>query len=182
MNKSGFNKLFWGFFFILLNFRINGIDMLPDIVGYMFFFFGLREFEEDNNFFLKAKNFSIPMILLSLLSIYERPAQGSGFNFGTYGGFGVLIGIASIILGLLLVYNIFMGIRELAYSRQLSEIALEAQKRWNQYLTLQIAVIAAFLLIFVPFLAFIFIICLAIGAIVLAICILMFMKKCERYF
>jgi len=182
MNKSSFNRLFCGFFFILLNFRINGIDILPDIVGYIFFFLALRDLEIENSFFLKAKNFSMPLILLSLFNIYERPAQSNGVNFGTFGGFGILIGIASLILNLILVYNIFMGIKELAYSKQLSEIATEAQSRWNQYLTLQIAVFAAFLLIFIPFIAFIFIIGLAIGAIVLTISILTFMKKCERYF
>lgn len=36
MNESGFNKLYWGFFFIMFNFRIQGFDIFPDIVGYLF--------------------------------------------------------------------------------------------------------------------------------------------------
>lgn len=35
MNESGFHKLYWGFLFILIDFRINGFDILPNVIGYI---------------------------------------------------------------------------------------------------------------------------------------------------
>lgn len=181
MFRDGLNKIFWGFIFILLDFKIQGFDILPDVVGYILFAMGFGILASSNEYFQKAKNFNIPLIILSIFSIYERPSQTSGgVQLGTLGIFGVIIGIAAIVLNLLVIYNMFMGIKNEADQQGKFDLSTEAEKRWKQYLTLQIAVFFSFILIFIPPLAIIFIIGLAIVSIVLTVAIMGFIKRCSE--
>ena len=178
VNESGFSKLYWGFLFIMVDFRIQGFDILPDIIGYIFFAAGFSILAENSAYFKKAGYINIPMIILSAFSIYEKPAQGGGIQLGPLGLFGILIAIASLVSGLLVVYNLFMGIKEMAEKREQMDIYEEADKRWNQYLLLQLAAILAFVLIFIPPLAIVYIFVMFIVSIVLTVIIMQFMKRC----
>jgi hypothetical protein len=180
MNQSGLMKLYWGFLFIMINFRLQGIDILPDIVGYLFFAAGFGILMSCSEHFNKARNLNIAMIILSIFEIYQKPARGGGIQFGTFGVFGVLISIASIILNLLIVYNLFMGIKDMASQSEKMDLYEEADKRWSQYLALQIGVIFAFIFVLIPPLALIIIIVLLIAAIVLTIAIMGFIKRCSE--
>lgn len=178
MNENGFYKLYWGFLFIMIDFKINGFDILPDIIGYIFFAAGFSILAVNSIYFITARKFNIPMIIISVFSIYEPPVQGGGIQLGSLGLFGVLLGIASLILGLMVVYNLFMGIKDMANRQEQKDIYDEADKRWNQYLLLQLAAIFSFILIFIPALAVIFIIILLIISIVITYYIMQFMKRC----
>lgn len=111
---NAFNKFYWSFFFIMLDFRLQGVDIIPDIIGYLLFAAGLSLISNENSWFEKARKLNIFMIFLSIFQIYERPAQGTGITFGPLGYYGVIIGIASMIISLLLMYNFFMGIGDMA--------------------------------------------------------------------
>jgi hypothetical protein len=162
----------------MIDFKINGFDILPDIIGYILFAVGLSILAENSIYFVKARNFNIPMMILSVFSIYEKPAQGGGIQLGPLGLFGVLVAVAALVLGLLVVYNLFMGIKEMAESRGQIDIYEEADKRWNQYLLLQLAAILAFILVFIPPLAIVYIIIMLIASIALTVFIMQFMKRC----
>ncbi len=178
LNQAGFNKLYWGFLFIMVDVRINGFDLLPDIIGYAFFAAGFGLLAAESVFFAKARSYNIPMILLSLFSIYETPAQGEGVQVGPLGWFGVLLGIVAIIVGLLVVYNLFMGIKDMAERQGQADIHEEAGRRWNQYLLLQLAGLFAFVLILVPIIAVAYIVILFIVSIFMTFIIMGFMKRC----
>lgn len=179
MYERGLNKLFWGFFFIMLNFRIAGFDILPDIVGYIFFAVGINELISSSDFFSKAAKYNIIMLILSIFSLYQTPAQGIGINLGLLGLLGIPIAIASFVFNLLLIYSIFMGIKEIAERLEQYDLMQEADERWNQYRILQIAILCAFLLIIIPPLALVYIIVLLIVSIILAIRILGFIRRCS---
>lgn len=178
VNESGFNKFYWGFLFIMIDFRIQGFDILPDIIGYILFAAGFSILAANSESFRKAGNFNILMIILSVFSIYEKPVQGGGIQFGPLGPLGIIIGIASLIIGLLVVYHLFMGIKDMAEEQSQMDISEEADKRWNQYLLLQLAAILAFILIFIPPLAILYIVAMLIVAIVITVAIMQFMKRC----
>lgn len=180
MNKSGLDKLFWGFFFIMLNFRIQGFDILPDLVGYIFFAVGINNLISSSEYFEKAAKYNIPMLIFSLLSLYQVPVQGGSINFGILGVFGIPIIIASFILNLLLVYNIFMGIREISEKSGQNDLMEESDTMWNKYKMLQIAFICSFIFIFIPPLALIYILVLFIASIIVTISILGFLKRCSE--
>ncbi len=178
MFEGAFNKFYWGFFFIMIDFRLQGVDILPDIIGYCLFAAGLSVLASASSCFEKAKGLNIFMIVLSIFQIYERPAQNGGINFGALGPIGFIIGMAEMILGLFVVYNLFMGIRDIASQRGKSFIAEEAEKRWTQYLVLQLAAIFIIILVLIPALAFIALIGLFIFSIALTVMIMGFMKRC----
>jgi hypothetical protein len=180
MNQNGLMKFYWGFMFIMIDFRLQGIDVLPDIIGYLLFAAGFGILMSNSEYFDKARTLNIRMIILSIFEIYEKPAQGGGIQFGSLGIFGVLIGIAATVLGLMVVYNLFMGIKDMANQREQIDLSEEADKRWNQYLILSIAGIFAFILIFIPPLALLFIIGLLIAAIFLTIAIMGYIKRCSE--
>lgn len=180
MYGDGFRKLFWGFLFILVDFRIQGFDILPDIVGFILFAMGFSALVSASEFFVKAQNFNYPMIFLSIFQIYERPAQAGEIHYSPLGPLGLLIGIASLILTLLVVYNLFAGIKDMAHQRDQLGLADEAGTRWSQFLALQIAVLLAFIVMFIPGLNLLYIIGLIIASIVLTVVIMGFMKRCEE--
>ncbi len=73
---SGFSKLFWGFVFIMIGFKIQGFDILPDILGYLFFAAAFSNLSSLSINFEKASKYNIPMIILSIFSIYQPQNQG----------------------------------------------------------------------------------------------------------
>lgn len=179
-----FRRFYWGFFFIMIDFRIQGIDIFPDIIGYILFALAFNILLNENDFFQKGSNFNIVMCILSIFAIYERPNQGmqnSGININI-NPLGFLIGIASLAFGLLVAYNLFMGIKDMGRSSGYYEIADEADIKWKQYLMLEIASLFAFIIIFIPMLNVMYIIALLIAAIILTVLIMKFMKKCGERF
>ncbi|MBP1925646.1 hypothetical protein J2Z76_001505 [Sedimentibacter acidaminivorans] len=36
MYGEGFKKFYWGFLLVLIDFRLQGIDIFPDIIGFIF--------------------------------------------------------------------------------------------------------------------------------------------------
>ncbi len=164
----------------MVDFRIQGFDILPDIIGYILFAIGLGMLLPNSDYFSKARTLTFPMIILSAFTIYERPAQGGGIQVNALYPFTILIGIASIILSLFVIYNLFMGIREMAAHSNQMDIQAEAEERWKQYLLLQIGMIFVFIMIFVPLIGVIYILAIFIASLMLVIKIMAFMKRCEE--
>lgn len=182
MSEKAFRNFYWGFLFVMVDFRLNGVDILPDIVGYLFFAAGLNILADRNFHFTKARTYNIVMILLSIFSIYEKQPQNTGGLNIHFDPLGFVIGIASLIFSLLVFYHLFMGIKDLADAAGEGSIAEEAQQRWKQFVYLQMAVYGAFLLIFVPFLAVVYVIAMLIVSILLTLQFMRFMTRCGGYF
>lgn len=180
MNISGLNKLYWGFLFIMISFRIQGFDILPDIVGYLFFASGFNNLASSSTYFITASKYNIPMIILSIFSIYQSPVQGGGIQLGSLGIFSIPLAIVSFVLNLLVVYNLFMGIKDIAQKQEQFGLVKESDERWNQYKILQIAILFSLILIFIPPLAFVYIIVLFIVSIIITLSILGFLKRCRE--
>lgn len=180
MTESGFNKLYWGFLFTMLSFRIQGFDIFPDIVGYLFFAAGFSSLVSSSNYFSIAARYNMFMIILSIFSIYQSPAQGEGLNLGILGIFSIPIAIASFALNLLVIYNLFMGIKDMAEKQQQYDFARESDEKWNKYKMLQIATLCAFIIIFIPLIGVLYIIVIFVITIILLISILGFVKRCNE--
>ena len=180
MNQSSFNKLYWGFIFIMFSFRIQGFDILPDIVGYLLFASAFSQLTSSSNLFSIAAKYNIPMIILSVFSIYQRPVQGGGVHLGMFGILSIPIAIAAFILNLLVAYNLFMGIKDMAEKRQEFDLVNESNEKWNQFKMLQIASLFSFIFILIPLLGVLYIIVIFIAAIIITIGILGFLKRCSE--
>lgn len=175
MVREGFNKFFWGFLFMMFDFRIQGIDILPDVVGFILFAMGFQALAEHSGYFVKAKTINLVMIVLSVFSIYEQPAQGEGIHINPL---SVVVGLVSFVLILVVVHYLFMGIRDMAVKRQRFDIEHDAAKRWTYFLVFQIASLLLIIMIFIPPLFFLMVIVLFVAAIALMVTLMSFMKKC----
>jgi hypothetical protein len=173
--KSGFDKLFWGFLFVMVDFRLQGIDILPDVIGYIPFAVGFNLLGEYSIHFKKAGTYNMIMIIVSIFQIYEQPAQGGGININP---FSMLVGSVSLLFGLVVGYYLFVGIKDMAQNQAKMDIYEEAGKKWTQYFVLHLAAFFAFVLIFIPPLAFVYIMVLFLIAIILTFIFMGFMKRC----
>lgn len=182
MIKNGLNKLFWGFLFISINFRICGIDIFPDVIGYILFALAFNQLKENSDHFSKASTFNIFMIILSIFSIYEVQATNGGINLGPLGILSIPIGIASFILTLFVIYNLFMGVKELMSIHNNYTLAMEADERWKQYVALLIATAIAFIIIFIPVLNIIYALVLFGFSIAFLVKTLKFVNDCKNFF
>lgn len=64
--KVGFNRIFWGLLFVVLDIRINSIDLfLPDFVGYILIASGLGLLATHDKWFRRARIVAIVMICFS---------------------------------------------------------------------------------------------------------------------
>lgn len=180
MIESGFSKFFWGFLFVMFDFRLQGFDILPDLVGYILFAVGFGALESYSEKFDKAKKFNIVMIILSILSVYEKPAQqDSGFTMSNQLGLlGIILSIVGFVFGLIVVYNLFLGTKEVAEAKSRDDLYEEADIRWKQFLWLQIGSLFIILFLFIPIIALTYIILLMILSVVFMVKIMGYMKRC----
>lgn len=184
MNRNAFKMISYGFLFILVNFRIKGLDILPDTIGYVLFAAGFRSLASQSEYYRKALYVNIPLLITSLVNIYQFPAStpvqagGVSFNFGALGVWAIPVCIANCVLSILVIYNMFQGIIEMALAKGLGDIADEAGRKWKEYLYLQIAVLFLFAAVFLPVIGIAYIIALAIISLIIILAIMRFMKVC----
>jgi hypothetical protein len=121
-----FRKIMWGTI-LQFDFRLNGLDILPDFVGYILIFLGLSEMIHLH------KNFEVPRILAgiliipSLFTLYQNPnIKNTNINAIT-----ITIGIIVTILYLFYAYNLYMGIKDKAIKLNNLELANNANLVWK---------------------------------------------------
>jgi len=150
----GFRKIFIGLLF-MFDFRINGFDVLPDFIGYIFIFSGLALLVDLNHRFETAKNLVLPLIFLSLFDIYQVNIPIDSFSMDPKTFLFSLIGIISAIINILMIYNLCIGIEERAIELANDDLARLARSRWTLYLIFQITFLVVFIFKFIALLLFI---------------------------
>ena len=76
--KVGFNKIFLGLLFVVLDIRLNSIDLfLPDFVGYILIASGLGLLAPRHKWFRRARVLAIIMIGFSLIDFIEVKVDAS---------------------------------------------------------------------------------------------------------
>ena len=180
--ERGLRKFYWGFFFIMLSFRIQGFDILPDFAGYILFAIGFNSLSEKSEHFKVAAKFNMPLVVISLFSIYQWPLQTQNNNSALIVGLSMIFSIILFALNLYVVFNLFMGIHDMMYQNGSgnSALAAEAEQKWNQYKILQIAAMGAILVALIPVINLIYIIAILIASLVVLVKIMGFLKKCEQ--
>ncbi|QVK17292.1 hypothetical protein KHQ81_10550 [Mycoplasmatota bacterium] len=116
----GFKKIFIGTILILLDFRIQGLNIIPDIIGYILIFIGLSEIIHLNSKFAVARIMSIILILFSIPDIYS-------INTESPSGLFYFINIITSIIYLIYSYSLYIGIKENAEGINNEDLANKAQ-------------------------------------------------------
>ena len=132
---SPFGKLFWGFLIVLIDIRINGFDLLPDLIGFIMIVVGLGQLTQRNAIFGRARPYAASLLILSALDLFSRTtAESSGLElFGSAGlAFAYLIALA--VINLMLVFFICRGIGEMARAGGATELADLSVTRWQFFL------------------------------------------------
>lgn len=177
--QKGLEKFLWGFIFIMLSFRIQGFDILPDVIGYVLFAMGFYELAERSEHFRIAAKYNVPMIVLSLFSIYSRPQNVESNFSGLTLLLVFMLSIVSFCVSLYVVYNLLMGIREIVQKMGNTILVAETDKRWRQYRMLQFAILASMIIILIPALGLLYIIGVFIATIVFLVDIKRYIDKCK---
>lgn len=180
MVRTNLDKLCWGFFFIMVSFRINGFDIFPDIVGYILFASAFHNLASCSYSFDKAFKYNIPMIFLSIFALLQRTDQEGVLQISPPGVLGIIIAMAAFILNLIVVYHLFSGIKDIKEVRELPEFTAGADRKWHNYLALQMANLFIFFLFLLPTIAFIYIFGLLVASVVVLIGIIRYIKACKE--
>lgn len=179
---TGFDKMFWGFLF-LFDFRIQGFDILPDLIGYFLFMFGLEQVINKSHYFALARKLTLPLILLSIFDLFEVQVPVYRLNFDVPNLLMMLVGIIYLISNVLMVFNITRGIAEMARFQRRYELENKSKQRWLYYLYLQMAVIISLLLALIaPMIFAVLIIPIFILSLIVNILMMFLMKEADRTF
>lgn len=121
MYSSGYIKLFWGMIFIIFDFRLGNINILPDFVGYVFILLGLNNLSSQCEFYNKAK---VPAIILMVQTLFNIPYDLVNVTYADekIGVLKILLIVFNGVVNLYLMYNIFNGIYETSKRNNLKNI------------------------------------------------------------
>ena len=167
-------QIFWGMFFVFLDFNLNlgkmSIGLTPDFVGMIFFWHGVGALAEQSVYFVKARPISgIGIGYCAFLYILDL------FGLGSIGGslVSILLSLCNYALTVYLTYLCIAGIRDMERIKGCDFGSAFLYKMW-----LCVVIIGAltYPLIFAPFLAFL---CMLAG-IVMTILLLVAMYQVKK--
>lgn len=106
--KNAFQTIFWGYFFVSLDFYIM-IDLLADPIGYFLIYSGVKQIASKFPIGEKVKNLSLVLVIISIPNVFMGPASTSGNSFlQLFELFGwSWYSIVLIVIDLLLIFYTF---------------------------------------------------------------------------
>jgi hypothetical protein len=141
-----FKKILIGVIFITFNFRIQGVSILPDFIGFILIFSGLSGLTHLGPKFEKAKSLAFILIFLSIPQVYEVNVEldrvSSFSEIGAWYVIALILSLITSILFLMLAYNLYMGIHEIAVARQHTYLAEKSRLAWKFIIVLTIVTVA----------------------------------------
>ncbi|MDY3985029.1 hypothetical protein [Dysosmobacter sp.] len=132
------SRLFWGFFFIFINFNLtfNGthaLNLLPPFVGYLLLLSGTGELAAESDLFQSVRPFLIGMaVYTALLWVGNLLGLGGGW-------LGSLLGLASTAVALYVEWALVKAIQDMEARRGADLNGGAMMTVWRRLLVLQIA-------------------------------------------
>ena len=154
------NKLFWGFFFLFLNFSLNmngaSLQLLPDWVGFILLYLACNELEGESELFAKPRPFCIGLAVYTGI-LWLMDLLGIGANLGVVSW---ILGLAATCLNLYVSMLIIDAITNVEMHRNYDLCAAHLRKVWK---VLAVCTIAANVLLIVPVVAAV--LCILVAAV-----------------
>lgn len=119
-----FSKLFWGLLVIILDFSINGFDLLPDGLGYLVVAAGCRGLLSLSSRFATARTLCFVLALLWLIGFVIPPDIAMVYR------------LVRMVVNCAMIWQLLGGIREFAHSRQRQDLAERAVNRRVAYVVI----------------------------------------------
>lgn len=118
MDYPGYKKLFWAMIIISFHINIGYIKILPEAIGYMLIYFGLKNLSEQNENYEKGKIPAIILTILTLKDAWNNPNDniltGGVYNIGLT---NTVISSVVMIIKIYLIYIIISSMVEV-YDKQ----------------------------------------------------------------
>lgn len=148
MFTQTYNRIFWGFLLVLLDFRIGLVDILPDFIGYIMIGSALTKLVDQHFYFGKAKLPVFALTFLSLGDLIQTPSTNLLERSLSLDNLPLmLIGQITLLFQLYLVFVICKAIYLVAEVSGFTELMTGVKYRWYYYLLSSIA-----MLVLTPFL------------------------------
>lgn len=130
-------KLFWGFFFIYLNFHLNlnqySLNILPNFVGYILLLQGMKQLEEESHFFRRARPFAVGM------AVYEAILWvGAVFGIVSDSRIGTVLGWISMVVSLYVSWLLIQGVLAIEQQSERDLLGAQMYSRWKLLAGLQV--------------------------------------------
>lgn len=108
--RSACYRIAWGLLFVLVDLKIEFVDVLPDMLGYLLMTSGLWRLQALNGYF-RAGHLSAWLLLIwSVLSLFWFPEVGAG-SVPMQSVKGLLIQLPAVCLHMVLIFGICRGIQ-----------------------------------------------------------------------
>jgi len=121
---SRFGLIFWGLLLVLLDFNINGFDILPDVIGYILVAIGCAGLSNVSPRFSTAGALSWIMLAVTLIAYFLNGGAATGWGF------------VHLVVDGAMMWFLLGGVMELAASRQRMDLSERASNRRVAYLVL----------------------------------------------
>jgi len=130
-------KLFWGFFFIYLNFNLNlnqySLNILPNFVGYILLLQGIKQLEGESRFFRSGRPFAVGM------AVYEAVLWiGAVLGVVSDNGIGTVLGWISMAVSLYVSWLLIQGVLEVEQQHEKDLLGAQMYSRWKLLAGLQV--------------------------------------------
>ena len=124
--RTHFSQLFWGLLLVILDFSINGFDLLPDGLGYLIVAAGCSGLSTLSPRFSTARTLCIVLAILWLV------------GFAIHGDFAIVYGLSTTLVNCAFIWQLLGGIAEFAMDRQRPDLAGRARNRRLAYVAIMI--------------------------------------------
>jgi hypothetical protein len=119
-----FSQLFWGLLLVILDFSINGFDLLADGLGYLIVASGCRGLSTMSSRFSSARTLCFILALFWLI------------GFAIHGDIAVIYGLATTVINCTMIWQLLGGIADYAMQRRRPDLAQRASNRRLAYVAM----------------------------------------------
>ena len=162
------HKLFWGFFFLFLNFSLNFngavLQLLPDWVGFLLLYAACSELENESELFQKPRPFCVGLAVYTGI-LWLMDLLGIGANLGILSW---ILGLTATCLNLYVSMLIIDAITNMEMRRNYDLCSAYLRRVWK---VVAVATIAANVLLIVPVVAVVCALVAAVAGIVFLVAI-----------
>ncbi len=121
--SSRFGQFFWGLLLVVLDFRINNFDLLPDLVGYIVIMLGCAGLNGVSANFSKARVLAGILVVLEVIQLIN-PTHSIPFN------------LFCTVVDVCMIWYLLGGIMDHAMARERLDLRMRASNRRVVYVVL----------------------------------------------
>ncbi len=125
--STHFSQLFWGLLLVILDFSINGFDLLVDGLGYLIVAAGCGGLAS------LSRRFAVARVLCFVLAAMWL------LGFAIPGEIGAFFGIGTTIVNCAMIWQLLGGISEFAMAQQRPDLSIRACNRRLAYVIIMAA-------------------------------------------